>query len=148
VWWDWTYQVGTIKYGRERDGMGSPDCGKNRFGTRGANGRERKRRYTRPMNVPGDAVMDTQELERTLRELLAPDRLPDYIESARYELGTDHLGEPAVRIFLGISSQTDILLSKDKARRKLYSDFTDDLSSRILKLESGYFPFIRLVDAA
>jgi hypothetical protein len=92
--------------------------------------------------------MDTQELERHLRELLEPSRLPSYIESARYELGTDHIGEPAVRVFLAITPETDLLLSKDKVKLKAYSDFKNDLSSRILKLESGYFPFIRLVEAA
>jgi hypothetical protein len=92
--------------------------------------------------------MDTQELERHLRELIAPSRLPGYIKSARYELGTDHIGEPAVRVFLAITPETDLLLSKDKVKLKAYSKFKDDLSSRILKLESGYFPFIRLVEAA
>lgn len=92
--------------------------------------------------------MDTQELERHLSELLAPERLPSYIKSARYEIGTDHIGEPAVRIFLAITPETDLLLSNDKAKLKAYGDFKDGLSSRILKLESGYFPFIRLVEAA
>jgi hypothetical protein len=100
------------------------------------------------MNASGEAEVDTRELERHLRKLLAPSRLPSYIKSARYELGTDHIGEPAVRIFLAITPETDIVLSNDKAKLKAYSDFKRDLSSRILKLESGYFPFIRLVEAA
>lgn len=100
------------------------------------------------MNANEETAMETQELERHLRELLASDRLPAYIRSARYELGTDHIGEPAVRIFLAITPETDVILSKDKAKLKAYSDFKHDLSSRILKLDSGYFPFIRLVEAA
>jgi len=100
------------------------------------------------MNASGETVMDTQELERRLQELLAPGQLPSYVTSARYELGTDHIGEPAVRIFLEITPETDLLLSRDKAKRKAYSDYQDDLGSKILKLESGYFPFIRLVEAA
>ena|ERR1035438_8428986 len=100
------------------------------------------------MNAQEETWMDTQELERLLRELLAPARLPSYIKSARYELGTDHIGEPAVRIYLAITPETDIFLSKDKTKLKAYSDYKDDLSSRILKLESGYFPFVRLVEAA
>ena len=100
------------------------------------------------MNTIGDAGTDTQLLEGTLRELLAPERLPSYIKSARYELSTDQYGEPAVRIYLAITPETDQLLSKDKKKLKAYGAFTDDLSSRILKLESGYFPFIRLVEAA
>jgi hypothetical protein len=100
------------------------------------------------MNVQGEIGTDTQELEQHLRELLAPERLPSYIKSARYELGTDHIGEPAVRIFLAITPETDLLLSNDKAKLKAYGDFTDELGSTILKLESGYFPFIRLVEAA
>lgn len=92
--------------------------------------------------------MDTQELERLLRELLVPDRLPDYIKSARYELSTDHYGDPMVRIYLTISPETDRILSKDKKKLKEYSAFKQDLASQILRLESGYFPFIRLVEAA
>jgi hypothetical protein len=104
--------------------------------------------YTMRMNASEEAGTDTQELEQHLRELLAPDRLPSYIKSARYELGTDHIGEPAVRIFLAITPETDVLLSNDKAKLKAYSEYSRDLSSRILKLESGYFPFVRLVEAA
>jgi hypothetical protein len=110
--------------------------------------RNRKRGYTERMNTQEEAGMDTQELERLLRELLAPDRLPTYIVSARYELSTDHYGDPAVRIYLAITPETDQLLSKDKTKLKAYSAYRDELSSRILKLESGYFPFIRLVEAA
>jgi hypothetical protein len=104
--------------------------------------------YTIRMNASEEAGTDTKELELHLRELLAPDRLPSYIKSARYELGTDHTGDPVVRIFLAISPETDVLLSNDKAKLKAYSDFSRDLSFRILKLESGYFPFVRLVEAA
>ncbi len=100
------------------------------------------------MNANGEAAADTQELERHLSELLAPARLPSYIKSARYELGTDHTGEPAARIFLAITPETDVILSKDKAKLKAYSDYKLELRSRILQLESGYFPFIRLVEAA
>jgi len=100
------------------------------------------------MNAYGGIATDTQELERLLRKLLAPSRLPSYIKSARYELGTDHIGEPAVRVFLAITPETDVLLSNDKIKLKAYGDYKDDLSARILKLESGYFPFIRLVEAA
>ena len=100
------------------------------------------------MNANGEIGMDPQELEQHLRDLLAPDRLPSYIESARYELGTDHIGEPAVRIYLTITPETDVILSKDKAKLEAYSKFKEDLSARILRLESGYFPFIRLVEAA
>jgi hypothetical protein len=106
------------------------------------------RRYTKRMNAHGETATDTQELERLLRKLLAPSRLPSYINSARYELGTDHIGEPAVRVFLEITPETDVLLSKDKVKLKAYSDYKDELSSRILNIESGYFPYIRLVEAA
>ena len=53
-----------------------------------------------------------------------------------------------MRIFLAITPETDIVLSNDKAKLKAYSDFKRDLSSRILKLESGYFQYIRMVEAA
>jgi hypothetical protein len=100
------------------------------------------------MNANEQTSTDTEELERYLRELLAPERLPSYVESARYELGTDHIGEPAVRIFLAITPETDMILSKDKTKLRAYSEYRRDLSSRILELESGYFPFIRLVEVA
>ena len=100
------------------------------------------------MKANGEFGMDPQELEQHLRDLIAPDRLPSYIESARYELGTDHIGEPAVRIYFAITPETDVILSKDKAKLKAYSEFKQDLSRRILNLESGCFPFIRLVEAA
>jgi hypothetical protein len=100
------------------------------------------------MNTLDDSGTDTQALESTLRELLAPERLPSYIKSSRYELSADQYGEPAVRIYLAITSETDQLLSKDRAKLKAYSAFKQDLASRILRLESGYFPFIRLVEAA
>jgi hypothetical protein len=100
------------------------------------------------MNALGESGTDTQALESTLRELLAPERLPDYIKSARYELSADQYGEPAVRVFLGITPETDIILSKDKMKLKAYSDFKHGLARKILQLESGYFPFIRLVEAA
>jgi hypothetical protein len=100
------------------------------------------------MNALGEPGTDTQALEATLRELLAPERLPDYIKSARYELGTDHIGEPAVRVFLAIEPKILAILEKDKAQRDKYSKFSDDLSFKILELESGYFPFIRMAEAA
>jgi hypothetical protein len=100
------------------------------------------------MNTIGDAGTDTQLLEGTLRELLAPERLPSYIKSARYELGTDHIGEPAVRIYLEIAPKFLAILEKDKVQRDEYSKFCDDLSFKILELESGYFPFIRMAEAA
>jgi hypothetical protein len=100
------------------------------------------------MNTQGEAVYDTQELERTLRELLAPERLPDYVLSARYELSTDQYGEPAVRIYLAISPESDQMLSNDKEKLEEYSLFKQDLARRILELDSGYFPFIRMVEAA
>ena len=92
--------------------------------------------------------MDEQDFERHLRELLAPGQLPDYVKAARYELGTDHIGEPAVRIYIEIEPQFAITLEKDKEKRDEYSRFSQNLSSQILKLESGYFPFIRLAEAA
>ncbi len=104
--------------------------------------------YTNDMNVQGETGMDTQELEEHLRELLAPERLPSYIKSARYELGTDHIGEPAVRIFLAIEPAVLTILENDKAKRDEYSRFSLDLSRKILRLGSGYFPFIRMAEAA
>jgi len=89
------------------------------------------------MNANGETATDTEELERYLRELLAPDKLPSYVKSARYELGTDHIGEPAIRIFLAITPETDVILSKDKTKLKEYSKYADALSAQILKLESG-----------
>jgi DNA primase large subunit len=100
------------------------------------------------MNTQEEAGMDKQELERLLRELLAANRLPSYIKSARYEFSTDQYGEPAVRIFLTITPETDEILSKDKTKLKDYSDYKQNLAGQILKLESGYFPFIRLVEAS
>jgi hypothetical protein len=100
------------------------------------------------MNALGEPGTDTQALESTLRELLAPERLPGYIKSARYELSADQYGEPAVRIYLAITSETDQVLSKDKIQLKAYSAFKQSLARKILRLESGYFPFIRLVEAA
>lgn len=92
--------------------------------------------------------MDTQELERHLRELLAASRLPENVKSARYELGTDHTGEPAVRIYLEIVPEYLTILEKDKAQRDELGKFRQDLAFEILRLESGYFPFIRLAEAA
>jgi hypothetical protein len=100
------------------------------------------------MNALGEPGTDTQALESTLRELLAPERLPDYIKFARYELGTDHTGEPAVRVFLGIEPKMLAILEKDKEQRGKYIEFSDDLSFKILRLESGYFPYIRMAEAA
>jgi hypothetical protein len=99
------------------------------------------------MNANRETVTDTQELERHLRELLAPSRLPANVKSARFELGTDHTGEPAVRIFLDIEPKFLAILEKDKAERDKLGKFRQDLTSKILELESGYFPFIRLAEA-
>jgi hypothetical protein len=99
------------------------------------------------MNTPTESA-GTEELERTLRELLAPERLPDYIQSARYELSTDHYGDPLVRIYLTITQKTDEILSKNEKKLKEYSEYKQELADQILRLESGYFPFIRLVEAA
>jgi len=92
--------------------------------------------------------MDVQELERHLQQLLEPDRLPANIKSARFELGTDHIGEPAIRVYLEIEPDVLAILEKDKERRDELGRFRQDLASRILELESGYFPFIRLSEAA
>jgi len=110
--------------------------------------KEWKRGYTGRMNTQGETGMDTQELEQHLRELLAAKRLPSFIKSARYELGTDHIGEPAVRIYLEIEPEVATLLEKDKTQRDEYSEFCQNLTSKILRLESGYFPFIRMAEAA
>ena len=66
------------------------------------------------MSTPIQPASDTEELERTLRELLAPERLPDYIKSARYELSTDQWGEPLARIYLAITPETDKLFFKNR----------------------------------
>ncbi len=100
------------------------------------------------MSGENQTVMDAQEFERHLRELLAPNHLPSYIKSARYELGTDHIGEPAVRIYLEIEPEAALVLEKDQARRDEYSQYRENLAGQILQLESGYFPFIRLAEAA
>jgi hypothetical protein len=100
------------------------------------------------MNTQGETGAETRELEQLLGELLAEDRLPSYIKSAHYELSTDQYGSPMVRIYLTITPETDQLLSKDKGKREEYSAFKQDLARQILQLESGYFPFIRLVEAA
>jgi len=100
------------------------------------------------MEGESQTAMETKDLERHLRKLLAPSRLPRSIKSARYELGTDHIGEPAVRIFLEIDPEFAVILEKDKAQRDNLSNFRQDLTSKILELESGYFPFIRLAEAA
>lgn len=99
------------------------------------------------MSTPTESA-GTEELERTLRELLAPERLPDYIQSARYELSTYHYGDPLVRIYLTITQKTDEILSKNETKLKEYSEYKQELANQILRLESGYFPFIRLVEAA
>jgi len=100
------------------------------------------------MSTPSQPIADTEELERVLRELLAPECLPAYIESARYELSTDQWGEPLVRIYLAITAETDEILYKNDKKLEEYSAYKQDLASRIIRLESGYFPFIRLVEAA
>ncbi|MGA7339381.1 MAG: hypothetical protein WBE72_24230 [Terracidiphilus sp.] len=100
------------------------------------------------MNGDSQTAMETQEFERHLRELLAPSRLPANVKSARYELGTDHIGEPAVKIYLEIEPEFAARLEKDKTLREGLSKFRQGLTSQILKLESGYFPFIRLAEAA
>jgi hypothetical protein len=100
------------------------------------------------MNVQGETGMDTQELERHLSELLAPSKLPANVKSARFELGTDHTGDPAVRIFLEIEPKFLTILEKDKAQRDELSKYRQNLTNQILRLESGYFPFIRLAEAA
>ncbi len=100
------------------------------------------------MNSIDEAGMDTEGLEQTLREILSPSRLPRYIKSAGYELGKDHIGEPAVRIFLAIEPDTATRLDKDEALLGEYSGYKQSLMDQVLKLESGYFPFVRLVEAA
>ena len=100
------------------------------------------------MNANGETATDTQELERQLRKLLAPIRLPANVKSARYELGTDHTGEPAVRIFLDIEPEYLLVLENDKAKRDELSKYRQSLTNQILRLGSGYFPFIRLAEAA
>jgi hypothetical protein len=100
------------------------------------------------MNGNANIAMETEEFERHLRELLAPNRLPANVKSARYELGTDHIGEPAVRIYLEIGPEFAALLEKDKKLRDELGKFREGLTSKILELESGYFPFIRLAEAA
>jgi hypothetical protein len=100
------------------------------------------------MNASGETTTDTQELERLLQEMLEPSRLPANVKSARFELGTDHIGEPAVRIFLEIEPKFLTALEKDKKKRNELGKFRQDLTSKILELESGYFPFIRLAEAA
>jgi hypothetical protein len=90
------------------------------------------------MNGNANIAMETEEFERHLRELLAPNRLPANVKSARYELGTDHIGEP----------EFAALLEKDKKLRDELGKFREGLTSKILELESGYFPFIRLAEAA
>ena len=100
-------------------------------------GEKQQRDHTQRMNANGETATGTEELERYLRELLAPSRLPSYVQSARYELGTDYIGEPAIRIFLAITPETEAILSKDKTKPKEYSKHADALSAQILKLESG-----------
>ena len=106
------------------------------------------KRYTAVMSAYGQTGSDTQELEQALRRFLAPDRLPPYIKSARYELGADHIGEPAVRIFLEIDPEAAAQLEKDQTELDKYSEYRQSLMDEILKLDSGYFPFIRLAEAA
>ncbi|MGB6687605.1 MAG: hypothetical protein WBE76_07160 [Terracidiphilus sp.] len=100
------------------------------------------------MSEQSQTASDTKRLEEVLRELLSPARLPLNVKSARYELGTDHIGEPAVRIYLEIESAVATALEKDKAQRDELSKFRQNLTKQILELESGYFPFIRLAEAA
>jgi hypothetical protein len=109
-------------------------------------GNEEKRRYTRRMSTPTQPATDTEELESALRQLLAKERLPDYIQSARYELSTDHYGDPMVRIYLDVTPENALILEKDKAKLSKYSEYKQRLRSQVLKLETDYFPLIRMVE--
>jgi hypothetical protein len=92
--------------------------------------------------------MDEQEFEPKLRELLASLELPSSVSTTRYEIGIDHVGEPAVRVFLVLDPDFAANFDKEKLRRKELQQFSFELSSKILELESGYFPFVRLDEAA
>ena len=92
--------------------------------------------------------MDEQEFEPKLRELLASLELPSSVSTTRYEIVIDHVGEPAVRVFLVLDPDFAANFDKEKLRRKELQQFSFELSSKILELESGYFPFVRLDEAA
>jgi hypothetical protein len=92
--------------------------------------------------------MAEQEFEGKLREVLASLQLPSSVSNPRYEIGTDHIGEPAVRVFLVLDPEFAANFNKEKDRREELAKFRFELSSKILELESGYFPFIRLDEAA
>ncbi len=98
------------------------------------------------MSTPTQPATDTEELESALRQLLAKERLPDYIQSARYELSTDHYGDPMVRIYLDVTPENALILEKDKAKLSKYSEYKQRLRSQVLKLETDYFPLIRMVE--
>jgi hypothetical protein len=92
--------------------------------------------------------MDEQEFEPKLRDLLASLQLPSSVSTTRYEIGTDHIGEPAVRVFLLLTPNFVAHFNRETVRREELRQFSSDLSSKILELESGYFPFVRLDKAA
>ena len=93
-------------------------------------------------------LKETEKLKQVLDELLAPERLPSDVKSARFEFGTDHVGEPAIKIFLGIEPGATAALARDRSKRAELVRFRQNLTNQIVKLESEYFPSIRLGDAA
>jgi hypothetical protein len=99
------------------------------------------------MNSTGQAEVIPEVAERQIRDLLASTHPPSSIASIRFELGTDHVGDAAVRIFLIMDPVFAANFDNETSRREELGKFSSSLASNVLRLESGYFPYIRLIEA-
>jgi len=100
------------------------------------------------MNLAGQAEVSPEAAEKQIQDLLASVQVPNSVSEVRFELGTDHMGDPAVRIFLVMEPKFQAGFDRETKRREELRKFRADLASKVLKLNSGYFPFIRLPEAS
>ena len=92
--------------------------------------------------------MDPQLFEQQLRELLATEKLPNSVSDIHFEVGTDHIGDPAVRVFLVLEPKFAANFESESNQREELRKFRTELTFRILNLNADYSPFIRLTEAA
>ncbi len=98
------------------------------------------------MALSTENAAEEQAYERKMRELLANEKLPSSITGIRFELDTDHVGDPAVRVFLTLAPDFSANFDRETERREELRRFRSRLRSKIFEIGSLYYPFIRLVD--
>ena len=92
--------------------------------------------------------MPVEDIERRIDEVLAATPRPDSVKAVRFDVGFDHAGDPAVRIYLEIDPYLAENLEKEEIQRNQLREYRQRIRSKIFELNSGYFPFIRLTAAA